>query len=120
MPALRNADSHGRLSVSWYDRRLAPNSTRTDVFAAMSIDPRLTTTPANVRVTDVSSDWSTVSSDIVPNFGDYTDNYTALGSTGAILHFAWSDGRLGVPQPFTSHATTSGNEGATRSLVGVG
>jgi hypothetical protein len=103
MPALRNADSHGRLSVSWYDRRLAPNSTRTDVFAALSIDPRLTTTPGNVRVTDVSSDWNTVSSDIVPNFGDYTDNYTALGSTGAILHVGWSDARLGVPQPFTSH-----------------
>jgi hypothetical protein len=37
-----------------------------------------------------------VSSDIIPNFGDYTDNF-AVGSHDYV---AWSDGRLGVPQPF--------------------
>ena len=106
MPALRNTGINGLLNVSWYDRRSAPNSARTDVFAALNVDPRLSgTARSNVRVTDVSSDWNTVSSDIVPNFGDYTDNYTALTSTGATLHVAWSDGRLVVPQPFSSHVT---------------
>ena len=104
MPALRNADSNGRLNVSWYDRRAAPNSARTDVYAALNIDPRLTGTPAaNVRVTEVASDWIAVSSDINPNFGDYTDNYVATTPNGAVFHVAWSDGRLAVPQPFTSH-----------------
>jgi hypothetical protein len=104
MPALRNVDSNGRLNVSWYDRRADPNSAKTDVFAALNVDPRLSATPAaNVRVTDVASDWNVVSSDIVPNVGDDTDNYTALTATGAVFHVAWSDGRLVVPQPFTSH-----------------
>jgi hypothetical protein len=48
----------------------------------------------------VSTDWNNVSSDIVPNFGDYTDNYAANGR----VHVAWSDGRLGLPQPFESNA----------------
>jgi len=106
MPALRDVDNSGRLNVSWYDRRLAPNSAQTDVFAALALDPRLSSTPAaNVRVTNVSSDWNVVSSDIVPNFGDYTDNYTTLTANGTVFHVAWSDGRLVVPQPFTSHVT---------------
>ena len=36
---------------------------------------------------------------IVPNFGDYTDN----ASVGTTTYYTWSDGRLGVPQPFTDH-----------------
>ncbi len=95
MPALRNASASGKIAVSWYDRA-TPTTTVTDVRAALSIDPRLTATPANVLVTSVPSDWNAVSSDIVPNFGDYTDNYAA----GGRLFVAWSDGRLGEPQPF--------------------
>jgi len=106
LPALRNADPHGHLSVSWFDRRLSPNSALTDVFAAVGLDPRLTTTPAsNVRVTTASSDWTSVSSDIIPNFGDYTDNYVAPSATGATLFIAWSDGRLNDPQPFMASAS---------------
>ena len=106
LPAVRYADSNGRLSVSWYDRRLNPNSATTDVFAALGVDPRTTSTPANSRVTDVSSNWLAVSSDIVPNFGDYTDNYVVRSTgkhTSNISYFAWSDGRLGDPQPFEAH-----------------
>ena len=51
------------------------------------------------RVTTVASDWNAVSSIIIPNFGDYTDNYVA----GGTLFVAWSDGRPGVPQPFEDH-----------------
>lgn len=34
--------------------------------------------------------------DMSPNFGDYTDN----ASTGTRTYDTWTDGRLGVPQPF--------------------
>lgn len=106
LPAVRYADSNGRLSVSWYDRRLNPSSAVTNVFAALGVDPRTTSTPSNSRVTDVSSNWLAVSSDIVPNFGDYTDNYVVRGTgkhASNISYFAWSDGRLGDPQPFEAH-----------------
>ena len=43
------------------------------------------------------SDWTNTSSIITPNFGDYTDQ----ASVGLTTYYTWSDGRLGVPQPFT-------------------
>lgn len=97
LPALRNASSAGLLNVSWYDRRGQPGAV-TNVWAARNVDPRTSSTPTNVRVTNATSDWSAVSSDIVPNFGDYTDNYV----DGTTLYVAWSDGRMGLPQPFAS------------------
>jgi hypothetical protein len=109
LPALRNADSTGKISISWYDRRRNPNTALTDVFAAVAISPRITGTPtSNQRVTDTASDWLSVSSNITPNFGDYTDNYAspppAFSTEDDPLFVAWSDGRLNVPQPFESHA----------------
>ena len=96
LPALRNASASGKLAVTWYDRASA-NTAVTTVKGAIGVDPRLTSTPsANTLVTTVPTDWNSVSSDIVPNFGDYTDNYIANGR----LYVAWSDGRMGVPQPF--------------------
>jgi len=107
LPAM-SADGNGRLSISWYDRRRNPNTALTDVYAAVAISPRITGTPSsNKRVTDTSSDWNSVSSDIVPNFGDYTDNYVSpcvQVPEDDPLFVAWSDGRLNVPQPFESHA----------------
>ena len=97
LPALRNSTSSGLLNVSWYDRR-GLSGAMTAVWAARNVDPRTTTTPANVQITNAASDWNAVSSDVVPNFGDYTDNYVA----GTTLYVAWSDGRLGLPQPFAS------------------
>lgn len=97
LPALRNATSAGLLNVSWYDRR-GQSGAHTNVWAARNVDPRTTSTPANVQVTNTATDWNAVSSDIIPNFGDYTDNY----SVGTTLYVAWSDGRMGLPQPFAS------------------
>ena len=104
LPALRNVSSTGRLNVSWFDRRLHPNSALTDVYAATGVDSRVTSTPkSNTRVTNLSSDWLAVSSIIIPNFGDYTDNYVVPGkASGGRLFVAWSDGRISVPQPFAS------------------
>jgi len=107
MPALRNPDSSGNISISWYDRRLNPNSALTDVFAAVAINPRITSTPSsNQRVTDISSNWLSVSADFIPNFGDYTDNYASPPPSPTDddpLFVAWTDGRLNDPQPFESH-----------------
>jgi hypothetical protein len=99
LPAVRQASGTGLINVSWYDRRKNPGTALTDVFSALNVDPTTTVTPANnFQVNDATSNWLAVSSDIVPNFGDYTDNY--LGNTG--LYVAWSDGRLGEPQPFSA------------------
>ena len=68
------------------------------------VSPRATSTPANVLITNVATDWSVVSSDIVPNFGDYTDNYVLATPTAPYVDttvaISWSDGRNGTPQAF--------------------
>jgi hypothetical protein len=107
MPAVRQADSKGKLNVSFYSRS-SPNTALTDVKAVLGLDPRATSTPTknDIKVTTVASDWNAVSSDIVPNFGDYTDNYVAGGEDEAFV--AWSDGRLGDPQPFEAKVHVPG------------
>ena len=108
LPAVRNSNQNGILNVSWYDRSSA-NTAITSVAAA-KVNPLSTATPANVTVTTVASDWNAVSSDIIPNFGDYTDNYTQATDsgnfTGSLNFVAWSDGRIGDPQPFSASRFT--------------
>jgi hypothetical protein len=104
LPALRNADAAGKLNVSWYERATA-NTTLTDVNEAPGVSPRATGTPAtNALITSIPTDWNAVSSDIVPNFGDYTDNYVSATSSqpfvGSTVAISWSDGRNGTPQAF--------------------
>jgi hypothetical protein len=87
----------GSTSVSWYDRRLSgPDSTRTDYFG--DIRPRPSTQSPDFRITTGSTDWLGTSAIVTPNFGDYTDN----ASSGNRTYYTWSDGRLGVPQPFVA------------------
>jgi hypothetical protein len=107
LPALRRSDDEGNLSVSWYQRS-SPNTALTNVVAAINVNPRTTSTPgSNTLVTTGPSNWFNVSSDIIPNFGDYTDNYImatpSAPYTNDLLYVAWSDGRLGLPQPFEAH-----------------
>ncbi len=110
LPALRNSNQNGVLNVSWYSRSSA-NTAVTDVTAALDVNPLTAVTPAhNTLVTTIATDWNAVSSDIVPNFGDYTDNYTIATATGNFTgsrnFVAWSDGRLGLPQPFNASVFT--------------
>jgi hypothetical protein len=94
LPAL-SIRSDGSIASSWYDRRLGgPNSTLTDYFGEVRTGSLIQA--KDFRVSTGSTDWNATSSFIVPNFGDYTDN----SSTGALSYFNWSDGRIGVPQPF--------------------
>jgi hypothetical protein len=97
LPAVHQSDSNGNLSVTFYSRSSA-NTALTDVSAATKVNPRTTIPPTrnNTTVTTGPSDWNAVSSIIIPNFGDYADNYLV----GTTLYVAWSDGRLGFPNPF--------------------
>ena len=109
LPALRVADTAGNLDVSWFSRTNA-NSAVTSVTAVIGVSPRATATPASATtITTATSDWDNDSSDITPNFGDYTDNALVASGTapyvGSTLYVAWSDGRLGLPQPFEAHLT---------------
>lgn len=99
LPGLRYPEASGLLDISWYSRA-SGNTAITDVSAAFGVNPRATGVVAsNTMITTGPSDWNAVSSDIVPNFGDYTDNY----NTGTVDYIAWADGRLGDPQPFQDH-----------------
>ena len=109
LPALRVANSKGNLDVSWYSRTNA-NSAVTGVTAVIGVSPKTTARPgSHATITSVTSNWNSISSDIVPNFGDYTDNVLVTTGTapyvGSTLYVAWSDGRLGLPQPFEAHLT---------------
>jgi hypothetical protein len=94
LPAV-SVRSNGTLCTSWYDRRLGgPDSSRTDYFGECRSNP--SQQEPDFRITTGSTDWANTGSFINPNFGDYTDNT----STGTTTYFIWSDGRIGVPQPF--------------------
>ena len=100
LPALRLSNA-GALLVGWYERATA-SSTITSYAGALRVKPA-STSPANeVTVTTASSDWSGATSNIIPNFGDYTDVYVAISGDDVRAVFAWTDGRLSDPQPFTA------------------
>jgi hypothetical protein len=87
----------GTICSSWYDRRLGgASSTVTDYYAECRTAPGRNGT--DVRITTGSTDWNGTSSAIDPNFGDYTDSAT----DGTRTYVTWSDGRVGVPQPFVA------------------
>ncbi len=111
LPGLRNAEPDGQIDVAWSDRRRSPPTDRSfaDVYGAFDFSPRITHTPSNKRVTNVGTSWIGTSSDIVPNFGDYNDTHVKeSGSCSTFtctvdpLFVAWSDGRIGEPQPFSA------------------
>lgn len=97
LPAV-SVRNDGTICTSWYDRRIGgADSTRTDYFA--DCRPSATLNRPDVRITTGSTDWAGTGSLGNPNFGDYTDNAT----DGTHTYFTWTDGRLGIAQPFTAH-----------------
>lgn len=94
MPAL-SIGADGSIRTSWYDRRVAgADSSVTDYMG--EIRPAESVAAIDFTISTGPTDWAGTSTLIVPNFGDYTDNATS----GTTTYYAWSDGRLGVPQPF--------------------
>ena len=106
LPALRTATAGGLLDVSWYSRA-SVTTVDTGVVAALNVSPRASVMPANVQITNALSNWIANSSFATPNFGDYTDAAVAVTGSppylGHTLYIVWSDGRLGIPQPFEAH-----------------
>lgn len=106
-PAIRAATRAGLLDVTWYSRPL-PNTAVTNVDAVLGVSPVTPIPPkSNIRITTTGSNWRDVSSVQVINFGDYTDNNLNVTASwpyvGITLYIAWTDGSLGVPQPFQAH-----------------
>ena len=94
LPAV-SVRADGSIATSWYDRRIGgPTSVDTEYFG--EIRPAPTGSGRDFRITTGATNWNNTGSLINPNFGDYTDN----ASTGTTTYFTWSDGRIGVPQPF--------------------
>jgi len=91
-------ESGGLIVTSWYDRRnFTPGSASTDYYGEVRSTPGVNGT--DFKITTKSSNWLNDSSAMSPNFGDYTDNSCA----GDTPFFTWSDGRLGIPQPFVAN-----------------
>jgi hypothetical protein len=97
LPAV-SVRADGSIATSWYDRRIGgPTSVDTEYFGETRPTP--TGSGRDFRITTGPTNWLNTSSLINPNFGDYTDN----ASTGTTTYYTWSDGRIGVPQPFVDH-----------------
>jgi hypothetical protein len=97
LPAV-SVRADGSIATSWYDRRIGgPTSVDTEYFGETRTAP--TASGRDFRITTGPTNWSNTSSFINPNFGDYTDN----ASSGTTTYYTWSDGRIGVPQPFVDH-----------------
>lgn len=111
MPAV-SAAATGLLDVSWFSRG-SVSTAYTAVKAATGVSPRAITTPAaNTTITNVASNWDNQTYELLPNFGDYTSSTLAVTGSkpyaGRTLYVAWTDGRIGVPQPFEAHLPAAG------------
>ncbi|HEV2106386.1 MAG TPA: T9SS type A sorting domain-containing protein, partial [Candidatus Eisenbacteria bacterium] len=88
----------GGAYCAWYDYRDAPVATdggAAGVHLAYSPDGGGTWTPLG-QVASQLTNWTGVSSNIIPNQGDYM----SLSSNGADVFPCWADGRGGTPDVF--------------------
>jgi hypothetical protein len=88
-------DSFGFLHSFFYDRRLNPGTTTTNLYYARSGDGGLTWEP-NVRVTDQSFNMTLNGADVSPWWGDYI-NADVQGKSAMV---AYADGRSGNPDAY--------------------
>ncbi len=88
--------------IMWYDWRDAlPCAAASQVYISRSLDGGATWL-ASQKVTTASTPWSTVSSNIAPNEGDYNFMF----GDDRYVRPAWADGRLGTPDVFTAAIDT--------------
>lgn len=90
-------------ALLYYDRRLSPGTSGTDVYLSIRVDRD---SFADHRVTLGSTDWDRVPGDrefapIQRNFGDYI----FLAADGSRFIAAWTDGRSGKPRIVTRTGT---------------
>lgn len=105
-----NVDPNGNVGVLWYSN----TGGVTDVYIDVSPNGG---TGVDQRVTDVSTNWSAVATDVTPNFGDYIN----LASSSLGFHALWADGRNGDPDVY--YATITGDvpppQGIQGTVLGV-
>jgi hypothetical protein len=75
--------------------RVGARNSLVDTFWVQSTNGG-STFAAPVKVTTATSNWCTVASDVVPNFGDYISSF----ATGNHVYPSWADGRNGIPDTF--------------------
>jgi hypothetical protein len=99
LPEIAVADV-GRPYVIWYDWRDAPAGTCggvSHVYLSRSDDGGSSWISMG-PITDVQTAWTSVSSNIAPNQGDYL----GLFGNAIELHAGWADGRNGDPDVYTA------------------
>jgi hypothetical protein len=96
-------DAAGRVYVMWYDHREDPaNGILTSMRLRESVDAGAHWLPS-FRIDDGPAvNWNLVSSNILPNLGDYSQ----LVADGASVHAIWADGRDGTPDPYYARLTS--------------
>ena len=90
--------SAGNVYASWYDWRDGPGSVcggASMMYLSRSGDGGVTW-PDGSPVSDSFTSWTSVSSNIAPNQGDYTSLFANQNS----VYVCWSDGRNGDPDAF--------------------
>jgi hypothetical protein len=87
----------GMVYAAWYDWRDSPSdcSGSSNTYITRSTDGGATWA-ANVRITDMSTAWSFVTSNLAPNQGDYLGTYG-----GDTFDVVWADGRSGDPDVYS-------------------
>lgn len=92
-----SVDDNGNVNAIWLDRRLNPGTALTDVFFGQSTDGGYTFT--DLRVTDVSGDWSRIGYD---RGFTYAGDYIRAVSYGTDVYATWVDPRNGDPDIYFS------------------
>lgn len=91
----------GEPYVVWYDWRSTTCGGSSHVYASRSSDGGANWATSQV-VTTAATPWSTVSSNIAPNMGDYIGVY----GDDRYVRPVWSDGRGGTPDTYTGAIDT--------------
>jgi hypothetical protein len=108
---------NGKPYVAWFDFHDAPAGVclgcGSNAYLARSDDAGLTWV-AGSPVSDTTTVWSNVNSNIEPNMGDYI----GLFSTPTAVVIGWADGRLGDPNVYMASVPIN-YTGTTVSLVGT-
>ncbi|HVP15177.1 MAG TPA: T9SS type A sorting domain-containing protein, partial [Terriglobales bacterium] len=93
------ATAEGYAYGMWYDWRDATANCggRSNIYATRSLDGGATWA-ANQRVTDATTAWTTVASNLIPNEGDYLGMYAG----DRLVAFCWADGRNNRPDIYAA------------------
>jgi hypothetical protein len=92
----------GFVYATWLDARDDDARAATSAYIAHSADGGASWEP-NVRLSTIATDFSTLSSNLAPNMGDYV----GLAPGNLRMHAAWPDGRNGTPDVYTSSFSIS-------------